>query len=109
MASDKRALSCLRCGAEMEFSARKQFQLGEESPYSGIRAMMDAQSLTMEIYKCPSCGKMEFFDPSLPKVAAPAATNWTCPECGTYNSHRVHACQGCGVSRQWLESRRSKT
>lgn len=54
---------CLRCGTDMEFSGREQFQLGEESAYSGILAVMTAESIRMDIYKCPDCGKIEFFEP----------------------------------------------
>lgn len=101
------ALKCLRCGTDMEFAGREQFQLGEESGYSGILAVMTAESLRMDIYKCPACGKIEFFEPHPRNVPASAPkTNWTCAECGTYNLGRVQNCQGCGVTRAWSDAQK---
>lgn len=95
---------CLRCGADMEFSGRQQFQLGEESYFSGIMAVMTADSMKMDIYTCPSCGKIEFFAPhSKPRSPAPS-TNWNCSNCGEYNLGQVKACQNCGVTRQWSDA-----
>lgn len=99
-------LRCLRCGADMEFSGRQQFQLGEESYFSGIMAVMTADSMKMDIYTCPDCGKMEFFAPQIRKRSAAPSTNWTCASCGEYNAGKVRACQNCGVTRQWSDAQK---
>ena len=35
-------------------------------------------------------------------------TAWVCAKCGTINMAKVNTCQGCGVSRQWTDSKKSK-
>lgn len=101
-------LKCLRCGTDMEFSGREQFQLGEESPYRGLLAVMTSESMQVDIYRCPDCGKLEFFEPGVRRRATQPQTNWTCAECGTYNAARVGTCQSCGVTRHWSDSQRRK-
>ena len=102
------ALKCLRCDADMEFSGREQVQLGEERGYTGLLAVMTAESLQVDIYKCPGCGKIEFFQPRARETVRQPKTNWTCSQCGFYNLGRVHACQSCGVTRAWSEDQRRK-
>lgn len=99
-------LKCLRCGVEMEYSGREKFQLGEESYHSGLLAVMTAESMLLDLYKCPDCGKVEFFSPSARKSAAAPKTNWTCSACGEYNAGRVQTCQSCGVTRVWSDSQK---
>ena len=101
-------LECLRCGASMEYSGRERFQTGEESGYSGLLAVMTAESMLVDIYICPECGKMELFTPQ--KTPRPPAnkSNWICYGCGEHNSYRVHACQSCGVTRAWSDDQRKK-
>ena len=101
-------LKCLRCGTDMEYAGREKFQLGEESYHSGLLAVMTAESKLMDIYQCPDCGKIEFFQPQARKTASASKTNWTCSQCGTYNSGRVQTCQDCGVTRAWSEDQRKK-
>ena len=101
-------LKCLRCDEIMEFSGREQFQLGEESYFSGIMAVMTANSACMDIYKCPGCGKIEFFDPQKIRRAPTPRTNWTCFSCGAYNSGQVQTCQSCGVTRQWSDAQQKQ-
>ena len=36
MMPNDRELFCLRCNGKMRFAGRQQFQLGEESPFSGV-------------------------------------------------------------------------
>ena len=101
-------LKCLRCDADMEVFRQEKFQLGEESGYTGILAVMTAESMMMDIYKCPNCGKIEFFEPWARKRSATPKTNWTCSECGQYNFGRVQTCQSCGVTRVWSDSQKKK-
>ena len=105
------ALKCLRCDADMEYSGREQFQLGEESFFGGIRGAIEAMSagsVCMDIYKCPDCGKIEFFQPRARETVRQPKTNWTCSQCGFYNFGRVHACQSCGVTRARSEDQKRK-
>lgn len=101
-------IRCLRCGTDMEFSGRERFQLGEESPYTGVLAVMTSQAMQVDVFRCPDCGKIEFFEPRARKSIFPPKTNWTCSQCGTYNLARVNTCQGCGVTRVWSENHQKK-
>lgn len=96
-------LKCLRCNIKMEFTGRESFQLGEESYFSGWLAKMTAKSVTLDLYTCPNCGKVELFSPNRKKKPAPVLTNWTCSKCGTDNQSQAQTCQKCGVTRQWSE------
>lgn len=96
-------LQCLRCGTEMEFFGREKIQLGEESVHGGILAAMTAESMQLDIFQCPECGKVEFFKPLAKSRTAPPKTNWTCSGCGTYNLGRVQNCQCCGMTRAWSD------
>lgn len=58
--SDK---TCVRCGAPMLKMGRQQFQLGEHSFFLGDLAHMMAGSLTLDLFCCESCRKVEFFVP----------------------------------------------
>ena len=100
-------LKCLRCGTDMKFSGREKIQLGEESYHSGLWAMMTAESMKVDIYKCPDCGKIELFEPQVKKSVEPQS-NWTCSECGFYNLSQVQTCQSCGVTRIWSEKQKKK-
>ena len=106
MTNNEQNLCCLRCGVEMEYIGREKFQLGEEIIY--IRYTTDPKSMLLELYRCPECGKVEFFAPRSRQAATQSKPNWICSECGTYNSGRVHTCQGCGVTRAWLEEKQKK-
>lgn len=108
MNTDPRELNCLRCGTEMEFAGREQFQLGEESLFFGVMAVATAQSTRMDVYQCPNCGKVEFFAPGARKKVTVPKTNWTCSECGTYNRANVQNCQGCGINREWMKQKQAE-
>jgi predicted RNA-binding Zn-ribbon protein involved in translation (DUF1610 family) len=69
---------------------------------------MTSESMQVDIYKCPDCGKIEFFQPRARETVRQPKTNWTCSQCGFYNFGRVHACQSCGVTRAWSEDQKRK-
>ena len=54
---------CVRCGAPMLKMGRQQFQLGEHGLFMGDMAHMLAGSLTLELFCCERCRKVEFFVP----------------------------------------------
>ena len=56
---------CLRCGGEMLRRGRQQFKLGEETFFFSDINRLASGSMTLEILRCESCGKMEFYDPAL--------------------------------------------
>ncbi len=58
-----RSLQCLRCGTQMGLVGREKFQLGEHGFFLGDLPNLLAGSLELELYGCPKCGKVEFFQP----------------------------------------------
>lgn len=56
-------LNCLRCGAGMQFIRREKFQLGQTGWVLGDLPNLFAGAMEIEIYVCPKCGKLEFFQP----------------------------------------------
>lgn len=56
-------LECLRCHSMMHYYGPVTFKLGEEHYFfSDIQRLMSG-SLTVNVYRCPTCGKAEFFIP----------------------------------------------
>ena len=65
-------LNCLRCGAGMQFIRREKFQLGQTGWVLGDLPNLFAGAMEIEIYVCPKCGKLEFFQPGSDKFAGTA-------------------------------------
>ena len=65
-------LNCLRCGAGMRFMGREKFQLGQTGWVLGDLPNLFAGAMEIEIYVCPKCGKLEFFQPGSDKFAGTA-------------------------------------
>ena len=60
-------LNCLRCGTGMQFIRREKFQLGQTGWMLGDLPNLFAGAMEIEIYVCPKCGKLEFFQPGSDK------------------------------------------
>ena len=71
-ASHRRVLNCLRCGTGMQFIRREKFQLGQTGWVLGDLPNLFAGAMEIEIYVCPKCGKLEFFQPGSDKFAGTA-------------------------------------
>ena len=54
-------LTCLRCGESMRYIKREQLQLGQTGWILGDLPNLVAGAMTVDIYTCPNCGKVEFF------------------------------------------------
>ena len=65
-------LNCLRCGAGMNFLCREKMQLGQTGWLLGDLPNLVAGAMEVEIYACPKCGKLEFFQPGSDKFAGTA-------------------------------------
>ena len=65
-------LNCLRCCAGMQFIRREKFQLGQTGWVLGDLPNLFAGAMEIEIYACPKCGKLEFFQPGSDKFAGTA-------------------------------------
>jgi len=62
---DKRAtdLKCLRCDGRMLDYGPVTFKMGEETYFFSDLNRLITGSVTMNLYRCEKCGKVEFFAP----------------------------------------------
>lgn len=54
-------MKCLRCGGQMLDRGESTFKLGEETYFFSDLNRLMSGSLTMNIFRCEDCGKVEFF------------------------------------------------
>ncbi len=93
----KRNLKCLRCETEMVYIGAEEFQLGKTSFLWGDLPNLLAGAITMEIYYCPKCRKVEFF--STDKLLAEdedKIAQKTCPKCKLQHDMDYPKCPHCG-------------
>lgn len=93
----KRSLSCLRCGSSMDFYGEEQLQLGKTGWVLGDLSNLLAGALKTEIYRCPMCGKLEFFSTgTCCEKGGSDASRKSCPECGAECDQDCCQCPICG-------------
>ena len=90
---------CGNCGKDMEFLGEEQLQLGQYGAFIGHLSNLLSGSLEVEIWSCPSCGKIEFYrrgssetwrdGDHMPQVI--------CCKCGTKHDLDDPKCPGCGL------------
>ena len=56
-------MNCLRCGTPMDFKGCKELQMGRTGLITGLWSNILSGSLELNVYLCPNCGKVEFYDP----------------------------------------------
>ena len=54
-------MSCLRCGGQMLDYGEATFKLGEETYFFSDLNRLVSGSVTMNVFRCEVCGKVEFF------------------------------------------------
>ncbi len=92
-----RELQCLRCGKDMQFGMREQFQLGRTSILLGDIPNIRAGALELDVYYCPDCGKVELFTPEeLGRYSDPTLPQKKCPNCGSEHDFDFPKCPECG-------------
>ena len=95
-------LKCLRCGAEMEFTAREKIQLGRTGWLLGDLDNLLSGALDAAIFACPKCGRLEFFRGDLfdggEEPGSIAQTR--CPACGTRYEMDYPKCPRCGAKNE---------
>ena len=57
-------LKCLRCGTMMVSMGTEKIQKGQATFFTGIWSNIFAGAIRVELFRCPTCGKLEFFDVS---------------------------------------------
>ncbi len=96
-----RELKCLRCGEAMEFGMTERFQLGQTGLLLGDIPNIVAGSLELDVYFCPSCGKVEFYTPKSIRKENGRYSNSDlpqreCPRCGSRHDFDYPKCPDCG-------------
>lgn len=88
-------LKCLRCCAMMQLLKRETLQLGQTTWLFGDLPNLMAGGLDVEIYACPQCGKLEFFQQPIPEEQG-GQTMRICPRCGRRHGADRDRCPACG-------------
>ena len=84
-------LNCLRCGAGMRFMGRDKFQRRPDLIISDPTfALVGGREIN--IYSCPKCGKLEFFQPEASTDELPQKQ---CPDCGAVIDFDYGRCPHC--------------
>ncbi len=90
-----KSINCLRCDKKMDYIMTEDIQLGKQSFIFGDWPNLLAGALTVSVYRCPECGKIEFFSDErgehLPQV--------TCPNCGKEHDFDYPKCPHCNHVR----------
>ncbi len=87
-------IDCLRCHAAMNYIGCEEIQLGRTGWIFGDLSNLLSGALDVEIYICPKCGKMEFFNVS-EKESADTLPQKTCPKCGREHDFDYPKCPYC--------------
>lgn len=85
-------LSCLRCGKAMRYIKREQLQLGQTGWILGDLPNLFAGAMTVDIYTCPACGKIEFY---LAEDKENDIPQKQCPNCGKKHDFDYPKCPFC--------------
>ena len=101
--SEGAEIVCLRCGTPMQYIKQEKIQLGERGFLSGDWAHISAGALSVHIFMCPLCGKLEFFDPYVFEhggemeevVEEPQIAQVECPQCGKMHDMDFPRCPFC--------------
>ncbi len=87
-------INCLRCDAPMHFLKTESIQLGQTGWILGDLPNLMAGSLEVDIYACPKCGKIEFFQSS-EASDEPQIAQKRCPVCGKMHDIDYPKCPFC--------------
>ena len=90
----EQSLTCLRCGSEMVRLGVQTFQLGRETLF--FDSHLFEGGLELEIFGCPSCGKVEFFSEKVQEWTA----EYECPICHAKYPRDAERCPKCLTKRE---------
>ncbi len=90
-----RNLNCLRCNLPLQYLMREKLQLGQTGWFLGDLPNLLSGALELDIYCCPSCGKMEFFRTEESESDHQIAQE-KCPRCGQLHDIDDPKCPFCG-------------
>ena len=92
-----RKLKCLRCGEDMQFMSREDFQLGRTGWILGDWPNLLAGAMELDVYACKGCGKVELFLPEgeIEGGDAGEMPQKKCPKCGATIDFDYPNCPVC--------------
>ena len=90
-------MNCLRCGATMRFMGAEQIQLGKTGFLTGVLSNVFSGALSVAIYQCPDCGKLEFYNADGADLPDETPQR-TCPHCGFEHDFDYPKCPKCGYN-----------
>lgn len=92
-----RKLKCLRCGEDMLFVRREDFQLGRTGWILGDWPNLLAGAMELDVYACKGCGKVELFLPEgeIEGGDAGEMPQKKCPKCGATIDFDYPKCPVC--------------
>ena len=88
-------MKCVRCNGTMEFMMQKELQLGKTGWILGDLPNLLAGALSVDIYCCKNCGKLEFFAAEDSEHSQADVPQVTCPNCGHSHDFDYPSCPFC--------------
>ena len=85
-------LNCLRCGRQMRYIKREKLQLGQTGWVLGDLPNLFAGAMSVDIYTCPGCSKIEFY---LAETVEEELPQKQCPNCGKKHDFDYPKCPFC--------------
>ena len=88
---------CLRCGKDMQSMGTEDFQLGKTGWIFGDFPNLLAGAMRLSVYRCPSCGKVEFFsfEPLEAEEKGDRIAQTRCPRCKQMHDMDDPKCPFC--------------
>lgn len=97
---------CIRCGGAMDNIGQEKLQLGQYSVLLGHLGQLFSGALTVDIYCCRDCRKLEFYavEEALryllpvkePSEDEDSIAQVPCPHCGQFHELDDPKCPHCG-------------
>ena len=91
----KQNITCLRCAVKMNHAFTENIQLGKTSWIFGDWPNLIAGAMLVDVYCCPSCGKLEFFAADSDDHSHSDTPQVTCPNCGQPHDFDYPSCPFC--------------
>ena len=88
--------TCLRCGGEMGHVGQERIQKGQFGWLFGAWDNLLSGALTVDIYCCHQCKKLEFYAVEAPEEEGSGITQVPCPGCGQLHDMDGAKCPHCG-------------
>lgn len=87
---------CLRCGGIMAHIGQEELQKGKFSWFWGAWPNLISGALSVDIYCCTECKKMEFYMVEVPEDEGSGIAKAPCPYCGQLHEVDDAKCPHCG-------------